>query len=113
MDFNSSLNCISYREPLLWISLIVGSAIGWFAARLLIVTFQRFKLAKLSAVLIVAALGALPAAVLSSFILLAVLYVVIRHGIVCIHFVRPAFLLPASIAVFSVLCRTSIASHAD
>jgi hypothetical protein len=46
--------------------------------------------------------GALPIAILSSLIALAVLYGVIRGGSVCIHFVRPALFLPAGVTVLSV-----------
>ena len=102
MSFGFSINCINYHEPLLWLSLLLGAAVGWLIATLLIRLGGKANLPKLFTALI-ATSGALPTAMLASFIALAVLYGVVRGGSVCIHFVRPAFLLPAGATVLSVL----------
>ena len=102
MSFSFSINCINYHEPLLWLSLLLGAAVGWLIAALLIRLGGQANLPKLFTTLIATG-GALPTAMLSSFIALAVLYGVVRGGSVCIHFVRPAFLLPAGVTVLSVL----------
>jgi hypothetical protein len=102
MSFSFSINCINYHEPLLWLSLLLGAAVGWLIAALLLRLVGQFNLSKLFTTLIATG-GAPPTAMLSSFIALAVLYGVVRGGSVCIHFVRPAFVLPAAFTVLSVL----------
>jgi branched-subunit amino acid transport protein len=108
MSFSVSINCVNYNEPLFWCSLLFGATIGWLAAALLVRLSSRTNLPNLFAGFL-AICGALPIAILSSLIALAVLYGVIRGGSVCIHFVRPALFLAAGITVLSVW--RSISQH--
>jgi hypothetical protein len=101
MSFSFSINCINYNEPLLWCSLLLGAAGAWWTAALLVRLCGRATLPNLFTA-VLALCGTLSIAILSSFIALAVLYGVIRGGSVCIHFVRPAFILPAAVTAVSV-----------
>ena len=112
MDFSFSINCINYHEPLLWFSLAVGSVVGWLTASLLVTLSRRVKLPMLF-VIVGAVIGAAPLAVISSFIVLALLYGFIRAGAVCIHFVRPAFLLPAALSIVSLFRRAGLLQRAS
>jgi hypothetical protein len=101
MSFRFSISCINYNEPLLWCSLLLGAVVGWLTVVFLVRLCVRASLPNFFTGLLTIS-GALPVAILSSFIALAVLYGVIRGGSVCIHFVRSAFLLPAAITAVSV-----------
>ena len=80
---------------------LLGAAVGWLTAALLVRLCGRANLPNLFTGFL-AISGALPIAILSSLIALAVLYGVIRGGSACIHFFRPALFLPAGVTVLSV-----------
>ena len=105
MDLSWSINCISYAEPLLWLSIVLGSLAGSLAGAY-VVRLLRRKPIEFVALIALPMLVAVPLALLLSFLFLATMYSAIRGGTVCVQFVRPAFIVPI------LLCGASIVRSA-
>jgi hypothetical protein len=102
MDMSWSINCIEYREPLLWVSLTLGTFLGVLVARFLATILRRKAVSRPTLILVAAVLSA-PLAVVASYVILAVLYAVTHGGIACVHFVRPALAIPPFVCAAATL----------
>jgi hypothetical protein len=91
LDISRSVNCISYGEPLLWVSIALASIVGCALGSILLRRAR--EKSRIIKQLGVALIVAVPLTLLASYVLLAVMYAVVRGGAVCVQFVRPALLL--------------------
>lgn len=94
MNMSWSIDCISYGEPLLWASVVVGALLGAAVGRAMFLVLRRKPTSRRTLIALPILLAS-PSAILLSYLTLSALYAGVRGGIACVHFVRPALVVPA------------------
>lgn len=102
MDFGISwsISTITYREPLLWVAVILGAGVSWLLTAGLGRLIRR-KAGAPRSLAFIPLVVTIPIGMICAVLSLGILFSVIRGGNVCAYFVRPAFFLPPVTAVFS------------